>query len=137
MADLPAGARIIPNPRNRVPGFSCGTHHFFPGFPSMAWPMLEWVLDSEYGALAAADFPVETTLIAYDARESELLGLMEDFVARFPAVRFSSLPSIDSGSPHIEFGVRGRSSDVSCAIDFLRSALVDKGLRVVDGPQMR
>ena len=136
MADLPAGARIIPNPRNRVPGFSCGRHHFFPGFPSMAWPMLEWVLDSEYGSLAAEEFPVEATLIAYDARESELLALMEDFVARFPAVRFSSLPSIDSGNPHIEFGVRGRRSDVPCAIDFLRSGLASTGLRIVEGPQM-
>ena len=36
MADLPAGSTIIPNPVNRVPGFSLRHHHFLPGFPR--WP---------------------------------------------------------------------------------------------------
>ena len=44
MGVLPAGAQIIPNPFNRIPGFSCrGARgawlHCVPGFPVMAWPM--------------------------------------------------------------------------------------------------
>ena len=50
MGMFPAGARIIPNPYNKIPGFSCdgpggGVVHFVPGFPVMAWPMIEWVLE--------------------------------------------------------------------------------------------
>jgi molybdopterin-biosynthesis enzyme MoeA-like protein len=46
MAEFPAGAALIPNPYNRIPGFSVGRHHFVPGFPVMAWPMIAWVLDT-------------------------------------------------------------------------------------------
>ena len=48
MAEFPQGATIIPNPVNRVASFSVGDHHFFPGFPQMAWPMLDWVLATRY-----------------------------------------------------------------------------------------
>ena len=51
MADIPAGCELIPNPFNRVPGFSVGEHHFLPGFPEMAGPMMEWVLDHRYADL--------------------------------------------------------------------------------------
>ena len=48
MGEFPQGAKIIPNPVNRIPGFSVADHHFVPGFPQMAWPMVEWVLDTYY-----------------------------------------------------------------------------------------
>ncbi len=41
MGTFPEGARIIPNSYNKIPGFSVGDHHFVPGFPVMAWPMIE------------------------------------------------------------------------------------------------
>ena len=47
MGEFPVGAEIIPNPFNRIPGFVVREHWFVPGFPQMAWPMLEWVLDTE------------------------------------------------------------------------------------------
>ena len=48
MGEFPLGSRIIPNPYNRIPGFTLGRHHFVPGFPQMAWPMVEWVLETNY-----------------------------------------------------------------------------------------
>jgi molybdopterin-biosynthesis enzyme MoeA-like protein len=51
MGVFPAGAGIVPNPYNKIPGFSCGHVHFVPGFPVMAWPMIEWVLDRRYADL--------------------------------------------------------------------------------------
>ena len=56
MGVFPQGASIIPNPYNKIPGFSCdgeggATVHFVPGFPVMAWPMMEWVLDQHYAHL--------------------------------------------------------------------------------------
>jgi molybdopterin-biosynthesis enzyme MoeA-like protein len=46
MGVFPVGARLILNPYNKIPGFSCdgaggGSVHFVPGFPVMAWPMIE------------------------------------------------------------------------------------------------
>src|SRR5215510_11899119 len=48
MGEFPRGAGIIPNSYNQIPGFSIRDHHFVPGFPVMAWPMIEWVLDHRY-----------------------------------------------------------------------------------------
>src|SRR6185369_15230625 len=48
MGVFPVGARIIPNPFNKIAGFSVADVHFVPGFPVMAWPMIEWVLDTHY-----------------------------------------------------------------------------------------
>ena len=41
MGVFPVGSEIIPNPYNRIPGFSIANHFFVPGFPVMAWPMVE------------------------------------------------------------------------------------------------
>ncbi|MEX2576684.1 MAG: competence/damage-inducible protein A, partial [Halofilum sp. (in: g-proteobacteria)] len=51
MVEFPEGAVLIPNPVNRIPGFQLEHHCFVPGFPRMAWPMLEWVLDVRYPQL--------------------------------------------------------------------------------------
>lgn len=56
MGVFPEGAQIIPNPYNKIPGFTVqgqagGAVHFVPGFPVMAWPMIEWVLDTQYSQL--------------------------------------------------------------------------------------
>ncbi len=49
MADLPDGAKLIENPVNRMPGFQLHDRYFFvPGFPEMAHPMIEAVLDRFY-----------------------------------------------------------------------------------------
>lgn len=111
MADFPQGAGLIPNPVNRVAGFYIGQHHFVPGFPEMAWPMLEWVLDTRYAHLHDAHPPVEYSLRAMGtAAEGDLLHLMEGVLAEFPGLEFSSLPSRgDATKPrHIEFGFKGR-----------------------------
>ena len=53
MGEFPVGSEIIPNPYNRIPGFSMHNHYFLPGFPQMAWPMMAWVLDTRYSELFA------------------------------------------------------------------------------------
>lgn len=110
MADFPRGAGLIPNPVNNVAGFYVGNCNFVPGFPEMAWPMLEWVLDTRYGQLHRAQAPVEYRLRAIGTSgEGDLLPLMEATLARFPAIKLSSLPFRgDANRPrHIEFGFKG------------------------------
>jgi len=111
MADLPRGAGLIPNPVNQVAGFFVENCYFVPGFPEMAWPMLEWVLDTRLAHLHRSDPDVEFRLRAVGSSgEGDLLDLMEDTLARHPGVKLSSLPSRGGGERerHIEFGFKGR-----------------------------
>lgn len=123
MGEFPEGSTIVPNPFNRIPGFSFGAHHFVPGFPQMAWPMVEWVLDTRYKALFDRDRWSEASVLVYEAGESQLVGAMEEVGRAFPGVKVFSLPSMgDDGSRrHVELGVRGAPDQVGPAMDLLRS----------------
>ena len=63
MAEFPEGADVVPNPVNRIAGFSVGTHYFLPGFPEMAWAMMEWALDTKHRALFRDRLPHEEAII--------------------------------------------------------------------------
>lgn len=129
MAEFPAGSRIIPNPFNRVAAFAIRQHHFFPGFPQMAWPMLDWVLATWYPGLVRVK-PVERAIAVFDAGESQLLPLMEANVARYPALKLFSLPSfLPDGGRRLELGVRGDPERVGEAIDHLREGVRALGFR--------
>jgi molybdopterin-biosynthesis enzyme MoeA-like protein len=77
MGVFPTGARIIPNPYNKIPGFSKGDLHFVPGFPVMAHPMIDWVLATHYGHLAPLAHE-ERSLFVYNGLEATLTPLMLD-----------------------------------------------------------
>jgi len=128
MADFPAGAALIPNPVNRVAGFSINGVYCVPGFPEMAWPMLEWVLDTQLPHLHSASPPVEYSLRATGtSAEGDLLDLMEQVLRDFPGVSLSSLPSRgDVTRPrHIEFGIKGPAAIAAPAFVWFRQRLVD------------
>jgi molybdopterin-biosynthesis enzyme MoeA-like protein len=109
MGTFPVGARIIANPYNKIPGFSVGDVHFVPGFPVMAWPMVESVLDTRYAHLFAQGQAIEKSVIVYGAMEATLTPLMEAVEAAHPGIKVFSLPSVDhpQHGRHIELGVKG------------------------------
>jgi molybdopterin-biosynthesis enzyme MoeA-like protein len=126
MAHFPQGAGLIPNPVNRVSGFSIGQCYFVPGFPEMAWPMLEWVLDHPLRGLHRGDPPVEYALRALgSSSEGDLLELMEATLREFPAIKLSSLPYRGDGSRprHIEFGIKGPAAVAAAAFTWFRQRL--------------
>lgn len=130
MAQFPEGAHIIPNPVNRVAGFSIGDCYFVPGFPEMAWPMLTWVLDGPLKPLHNAEPPQEFRLRAFGSSgEGDLLDLMEATLAQFPGIKLSSLPS--RGTPerprHIEFGIKGPPQLAARAFVWFRARLAQRG----------
>jgi molybdopterin-biosynthesis enzyme MoeA-like protein len=134
MAEFPRGATIIPNPVNRVAAFSVRDHHFLPGFPSMAWPMLDWVLATRYPDLKREP-PVERMVVVYDAGESQLLPLMDENVARFPDVKLFCLPSfLHDGRRRLELGVRGPPAAVGPAFDHLYAGVEASGFPFEPGP---
>lgn len=135
MGVFPEGAEIIPNPYNKIPGFSVGDVHFLPGFPVMAWPMIEGLLDTRYAHLHRRGAHIERSIIAYGAMEAALTPLMEAIEAAHPAVRVFSLPSVDHPvhGRHIELGVKGTPEAVAAAWPMLAAGLVER--RVKTGPE--
>lgn len=130
MGVFPRGASVIPNGYNKIPGFSVGDHHFVPGFPVMAWPMIEWVLDTKYAHLHHQVPHAERSLLVFELMESTLTPLMEKIEADFPGVRVFSLPSV--GDPerggvfvrrHIDLGVKGEPEAVAAAFVKLREGV--------------
>ena len=133
MGVFPAGATLIPNPYNRIPGFSVGRLHFMPGFPVMAHPMLDWLLDTLYAGLAR-DRALRAMHVR-GANESALIPVFERIEAAFPGVRSFSLPSVDHPSlgPHIEIGVKGDDPEqVDLAMAALREGAAATGATEID-----
>ena len=128
MGVFPAGATLIPNPYNRIPGFSVGRLHFMPGFPVMAHPMLDWLLDTLYAGESHAH--TLRAMRVRGANESALIPVFERIEAAFPGVRSFSLPSVDHPTlgPHIEIGVKGAdAAQVDLAMAALRSGAAATG----------
>jgi molybdopterin-biosynthesis enzyme MoeA-like protein len=136
MGVFPAGATLIPNPYNRIPGFSVGDVHFVPGFPVMAHPMIAHLLDTRYAALRGRQRQTERSVIVMGAMEAALTPLMEDIEARYAGVKVFSLPSVDhpEWGRHIELGVKGPPHPSVIAYEALRAGLVSMGVQF--GPEI-
>ena len=121
MAVFPAGAEIIPNPYNKIAGFAIrsgeGGVFFVPGFPVMAWPMIEWVLDTHFRHLQVAPSTQERSVIVFGAMEAALTPLMEAIEREFAGIKVFSLPSVDhpDWGRHIELGVKGDAALLATA----------------------
>ena len=115
MADIPQDALLIPNEINKIPGFKINNHHFLPGFPEMAWPMVEWVLNTHYQELLNQNDFVEASIWINDVSESKLIDLMNEIVKKYPEIKLFSLPKLNPVKT-IELGVKGPSKLVNEAI---------------------
>ena len=132
MADFPHGAALIPNPVNRVAGFSVGlpinvhTHYFLPGFPQMAWPMMEWILDTYYRHLFPQEINIESAILVQGAGESQLIDLMNMIVQNHPETKLFSLPRLGTNKT-IELGVKGAVNLVENAMADIRAGVTKAG----------
>lgn len=137
MGRFPQGAEIIPNPYNKIPGFSVlGRVHFLPGFPVMAWPMMAWVLDQIHADKLGAPRQPEKSVIVFDGLESRLTPLMQKVEALHPGIKVFSLPSVDHPQfgKHIDLGVKGAADQVEPAFQTLLAGLHELGASI--GPEM-
>jgi molybdopterin-biosynthesis enzyme MoeA-like protein len=136
MGVFPQGARIIPNPYNKIPGFSVGEVHFVPGFPVMAHPMIESLLDGRYAAVHGQHAQAERSVIVFGTMEATLTPLMVAIEAEFSGVKVFSLPSVDhpEHGRHIELGVKGEQVQVEAAFERLLAGLHSHGAKI--GPRL-
>jgi molybdopterin-biosynthesis enzyme MoeA-like protein len=141
MGVFPEGADIIRNPYNKIPGFRCegaggGRVHFVPGFPVMAWPMIEAELDAHYARHFQQNAWLEKSVIVLGSMEATLTPLMESIEAGHPGVKVFSLPSVDhpQWGRHIELGVKGEPASAELAYRDLRQGLMAFHLQY--GPEL-
>jgi molybdopterin-biosynthesis enzyme MoeA-like protein len=135
MAEFPEGADLVPNPVNRIAGFSVGTHYFLPGFPEMAWAMMRWALDTKHRDLFRASLPFEEAIIVREAGESDLIEMMNAVVRDYPDLKLSSLPQWNAGGARvIELAVRGEAARVAVAMAFVRAQVTKLGYPFSERP---
>jgi len=141
MGMFPKGAEIIRNPYNKIPGFTCkgqgnGLVHFVPGFPVMAWPMMQDQLDAYCQVWGVAPKRIEMSVIVFGAMEATLTPLMESIEKEHSGVKVFSLPSVDhpQWGKHIELGVKGVELSAQKAFVALKEGL--KGFNTELGPEM-
>ncbi len=126
MGEFPRGAGIIPNPFNGIPGFSIREHFFVPGFPEMAWPMIEWVLDTRYARHFHTQTVSERGFTIRGIGEGNITPLLEEIERAYPGVRTYSLPRVradkrDYGD--IEVGVKGAADLLDAPYERLRNGV--------------
>ena len=141
MGMFPKGAQIIHDPYNKIPGFTCqaagsGMVHFVPGFPVMAWPMMQDKLDIYCQTWGKAPKRVEMSVIVFGAMEASLTPLMESIESLHRGIKVFSLPSVDhpQWGKHIELGVKGAESSAPLAFLALKEGL--KAFQTELGPEM-
>jgi len=127
MGEFPLGANIIPNPYNGIPGFSIRDHWFVPGFPDMAWPMIEWALDTHYRAFFHTHPTTERSMTVLGLPESALTPLMEEVERTWPAIKVFSLPRLNPKIFEIELGVKGHPQEIEAAFAFLSNGTANLG----------
>ncbi|PIT37616.1 damage-inducible protein CinA [Snodgrassella alvi] len=119
MAEFPKGAALIPNPFNNIAGFSIKEHYFFPGFPKMAHPMAEWVLNTYYSKNFFQHQIMAKAALVDGVPESRIAPLMEQIEQKWPGIKTFSLPTIREDLPNdeqihqyrLEFGLKAWDKD--------------------------
>ena len=128
MGTFPAGSVIIPNPYNRIAGFAIRRHWFVPGFPVMAWPMIEWVLDTHYKEHFNHEPYLEKSIYVYDLGEGRLIDIMRE-IEKNPAIKSFSLPSVGDAKTlaHVELGAKGEPHGVDVAMEAYKAEVAKLG----------
>ncbi|MCP5143055.1 MAG: competence/damage-inducible protein A [Chromatiales bacterium] len=128
MAELPIGSTLIPNPVNQIPGFRINDAHFLPGFPQMAYPMMEWCLDTWYPEMGGPR-PVDHLVVVTEVTETDLMDILQTLDGGHPDVEVSSLAHLGSDGRWVEIGLRGQPGYVDAARRELETLLARDGRR--------
>ena len=124
MANLPENAKLLPNKINQVPGFYINQFFFMPGFPEMAWPMIEWIYKKILPK--QKNNYHEEHIILKNVTESSLIDIMQEIEKKFINVKIYSLPRI-TPIKQLELGVKGDKKQTKNAMILLKKLLKSQG----------
>jgi molybdopterin-biosynthesis enzyme MoeA-like protein len=100
----------------------------------MAWPMMQWVLDTHYSHLFDANRIGEAAIIVREAGESLLIDLMKAVQGKFPVLKIFSLPRVQP-ERFIELGARGDPAQVAAAMTELKDGVTAMNFPWTDAPK--
>jgi len=118
-AALPVGSDVIENPLGGAPGFAIENVFVLPGLPAE----MEAMFDSIATRFAGAP-PIASWRRTYQARESEIVGVLVEAGRRFPGLLVGSYPTFGFGGPRVEVVLK--SSDerqLAAASEYVASEL--------------
>jgi molybdenum cofactor synthesis domain-containing protein len=118
-AALPVGSEPIENPLGGAPGFVIENAYVLPGLPAEMEAMFASIETRFSGAP-----PIGSWRRTYEARESELVGILVAAGERFPGLLVGSYPTFGVGGPRVEIVLK--SSDerqLAAAAEYVSSAL--------------
>ena len=103
-AALPAGSTPLENPLGGAPGFLIENVYVFPGLPAEMEAMFDTIEERIAGAP-----PIGAWRRTYQARESEIVGVLVEAGERFPSVLVGSYPTFGEAGAQVEIVLK--SSD--------------------------
>jgi molybdenum cofactor synthesis domain-containing protein len=118
-AALPIGSDPLENPLGGAPGFVIANVYVLPGLPAEMEAMFASIETRFSGAPA-----IDSWRRTYEARESEIVGVLVEAGDRFPGLLVGSYPTFGKGGPRVEIVLK--SSDerqLADAAAYVSSAL--------------
>lgn len=129
MAEMPAGAVLIPNPVSGAPGFQLENVFVLPGVPSIMQAMFDGITDRLTGGPAILTESVTTNLA-----EGNLAADLGAIQERYVDVSIGSYPFFRRGSLGVNLVMRATDTDqLRGAVEEVRAMIVRLGGKVLNG----
>ena len=93
-----------------------------PGFPEMAWPMIDWVINNHYKILINLKDVEDKSIWLDGISESMLIDTMNEIKNKNKEIKIYSLPKLKPNKT-LELGIKGPSKIVNKAMKDLKSQL--------------
>jgi len=118
-AALPVGSEPVENPLGGAPGFAIENVYVLPGLPAEMEAMFESIESRFVGAP-----PIAAWRRTYEARESEIVGVLVEVGERFPAVLVGSYPTFGAGGPRVEIVLKSSDEEqLASAVEHVTHAV--------------
>ena len=118
-ADLPLGSQALENPLGGAPGFVIENVYVLPGLPVEMKAMFDSIEVRLKGGL-----PIDSWRRTYEARESDIVGVLVEARERFPGLLVGSYPTFERAGPRVEVVLK--SSDggqLAAAAEYVSTSL--------------
>ena len=93
-----------------------------PGFPEMAWPMIDWVLKKHLSKTERSKKYEDYSIWLDNVSESSLIDLMDLTQSKHKRIKIYSLPKMHP-KKMLELGVKGEEGYVKDALNFIKDNL--------------
>lgn len=119
MAQIPRGAKLVPNPVSGAPGFVIENVHVMAGVPKIMQAMLDYVLPELAGGAVVHSRTITSRLT--ESRVAQGLGEIQE---RWPSVEIGSYPHFQAGNFGVSLVLRSVDQEALATVEAEVQALV-------------